>query len=550
MTRLDRLLTLWPVLIAGAVTVSACGSGSSSPSSTQTSATTATTPTTTTPTPTPPAPTPTVTAVSVVPAAGNGAGRTFTFTYSDPDGAASIATTEALFASGTSTTGVNGCHLLANSTQFWLRNDDESAWSNPVTAGSADTASNSQCTLTAAASAITSAGDRVTTTVTLTFNPSFAGAKAVYLKATDRNSIPSPWTQKGTWTVGASNPRQDVVLSSCADASRDAALSVELSTEQEGRVSVFGVTPACFPAYGNYLPQEGYFKIGDRRPLPILGRTCGHFDILAVFIDTAANRQSLQANASLSASVKAKIADDKVPEALSELFASYTSAQVMSGFSRPQAAQAVDFTFATATTSQPSTVLDLDDAGLGFPQYDAVVIIDALGAISAHGVERWPAGLTRPLFLGRDGGFILHLAPQALSPALFGHELLHRNVPILLTEYQFGPPTFVRVGSTTYDQTPIINPRTGENIEPLIRAYEGKTPMVEYLAGLADVDGDGVTDCVAPAIKPTSTNIDGDFIPDRLDPDLGFDHRPYNWLYAIKGGVTSAAQLLLPWFRR
>jgi hypothetical protein len=67
------------------------------------------------------------------------------------------------------------------------------------------------------------------------------------------------------------------------------------------------------------------------------------------------------------------------------------------------------------------------------------------------------------------------------------------------------------------------------------------TPLVEYFAGYADVDGDGIVDCMDPFIRPTADNVDGDFLPDRYDPDLPFDHRPYSWMYATHGGVGAAA---------
>lgn len=102
----------------------------------------------------------------------------------------------------------------------------------------------------------------------------------------------------------------------------------------------------------------------------------------------------------------------------------------------------------------------------------------------------------------------------------------------------------MREGNITFDRTPIVNPRTGENIDPLVRAYEGKTSIGVYLAGYADVDGDGVTDCIDPYITPTADNVDGDFIPDRFDPDLRFDHRPYSWMLAAATRRAGAPYML------
>ncbi len=477
--------------------------------------------------------------VSVSPGSGAGAGRTFTFSYSDPDGASDIATTEGLIVSGTEVVGLNACYFFAAGNRLWLRDDAHSAWIGPMTPGGSGAVTNSQCTLTAAGSSISASGNSLTMTVTATFVASFAGPKTIYTRATDRAGLASDFVQGGTWTVSALNPGFNVVTSSCLDPSRDSALSVRTTSEQGGKVSALVTIPDCFRTYAAYLPQEGYFLDGDRRPLPIMGRTSGHFDILFVFVDTEFNRRKLFDNSSMPTTVREKIADGRIQDALTELLATYTTTAVVSGFTqRANAAKVVDFSFSVASTRLSQRALDLTDGGLGFAGYDAVVVLDDMGSNSAHGVERWPSQLTRPLFHGRDGSFFLHIDPLALTPALFGHELLHRNLPVLLKEYQIGNRTLVREGGVTYDRTPVINPRTGEDIEPLIRANEGKTPLVEYLGGFADVDGDGIVDCIDPAITPTADNADGDFVPDRLDPDLRFDHRPYSWMYAVRRGPS------------
>ena len=201
---------------------------------------------------------------------------------------------------------------------------------------------------------------------------------------------------------------------------------------------------------------------------------------------------------------------------------------------RREAASAVSFTFTVKTTPVKNQQLQLSDSGLGFASYDAVVLLDDLVTFSGFGVRRWPSG--RHNFDGKNGGFILNIDPFRVTPGLFGNELLRRNSPTLLAEYTLGATTLVTVGAITYDRTPIINPRTGENIEPLMRAYEGKTNIDVYMNGWADVDGDGIIDCVDPVITPTADNVDGDFIPDRYDPDLSFKHRPYSWLLSTRGG--------------
>jgi hypothetical protein len=474
--------------------------------------------------------------VAVSPGAGGGAGSIFRFFYADAGGAAEIAATEAVIVGAGGLTGVNACFFHAAENRFWLRNDANTAWLGPVIAGSSGRIANAQCTLAAAGSSIVSSGTSVVVTVALTFAPAFAGAKDTYMEATDRGGFSSGWLRAGTWTVRAMNPQPEVVTSTCADAARDPDFSLRLSSEQAGRVSNLVYTPACFPAYNWYYPHEGHFAGG--RPLPVMGRVSGHFDILIAFTDSEVNRRELLDNTYIAAGVKEMFQAGRFREGLQELFTTYyTPAAVMDGVGR-RAAAAVSFTFTVGVTRLARRELEFVDDGLGFARYDAVVLLDDLVTASGYGVRRWPSdrrGLYSPhVFNTRDTGVILNIDPGALFPGLFGNELLRRNMPNLLVEYQIGEQTLVREGTVLYDRTPIVNPRTGENIEPLIRSNEGKTSVSEYLKGYADVDGDGVVDCLDPEITPTADNVDGDFIPDRFDPDLRFDHRPYLWMFAAR----------------
>ena len=466
------------------------------------------------------------------PLLGEGAGRVFTFVFSHPSGGSAIDTVQALVATGSTVSGVNNCYFFAQGNSLWLRNDAHTEWLGPITAGTSTSVSNSQCAVFASGFSLTASGNNLTLTVPVTFAPSFAGAKTIYTRATDRAGVVSDLVQAGAWTAAALNPAFDVVTSSCADPASDPLLGATTSTEQQGRVLKFLVSPNCFPAYSNLAPPEGWFMENDRRPLPTMGRTCGHFDILVAFIDTDGNRRKLHDNADVPAAVKAEIDEGRIHDALTDLFATYTMDRLILGLTSKNAAKALGFTFSVATTTLTQRQLETSDGGLRFARHDAVLVLDNMGAITAHGIERWPGSLTQPLFDGNGGGFFLHIDPQLVTPAVFTHELLHRNVPWGLKEYLYGEKTLVVENGVTYDRTPIINPRTGENIEPVLRSYAGAVPIAEYIAGLADVDGDGVPDCIDPVITPTPDNVDGDFIPDRFDPDLTFNHRPYSWMYA------------------
>ncbi|MBI3939281.1 MAG: hypothetical protein HY315_00465 [Acidobacteria bacterium] len=345
-----------------------------------------------------------------------------------------------------------------------------------------------------------------------------------------------------------------VVTSSCVDATKDSEVSFQRSTEQEGRVTTWLYRPACFPSY--YFKSQHYegMFLENGRPLPWMGRTHGHFDVLIVLIDTASNRQGLLDNQLIPASVKGRITAGEVRAALQELFATYEMDRIVTGLGFNlgieqreivrRLTSVFSFTFTVALTQRPRSDFEggATTAGseLGFPRYDAVAIIDNLGGPSGLGVQRWPGGRAgdynlnpRPLFFGKDATFYLFLHPRALSAALFGNELLRRNFPQLPSEYLVGAEKLVPTGPTTFnDETPIVNPRTGENVEPLIRAREGKVHPFHYLAGYLDVDGDNIVDCIDPEITPTPDNVDGDLLPDRFDPDLNFDHTPFRWIYA------------------
>jgi len=467
---------------------------------------------------------------SARPASGSGSGRVFTFTFSSPDDASDVEVAEALIVTGDTISGFDNCYFFSTGGRLWLRDDAHSTWLGPLQPGSPATLSNSQCTLFGAGFSISSSGGHLVLTVPVTFTAAYAGPKTVYARTAARSGQATDLVPVGTWTATVQNPPFDVITSSCADASRDPALGVR--TSQEGVAFKYLVTPECFPAYAHFLPIEGWFVEGDRRPLPVMGRTCGHFDVLVVFIDTDVNRRKLLDNPTLPPDARALLADGRVHEGLTTLFATYTDEVVMRGFTSRLAAQAVSFSFTVATTRLTRRQLDLDDDGLGFSNYDAVLVLTDLGSAAANGVDRWPAQLTRPLFFGGGGSFHLHIDPLRLMPALFGHELLHRNVPWGMKEYQYGERLLVVEGGITYERTPVVNPRTGENIEALLRANAGRIPISEYLGGFSDVDGDGVVDCRDPVITPTADNLDGDFVPDRFDPDLTFGHRPRSWLYA------------------
>ena len=142
----------------------------------------------------------------VSPSFGSGAGQTFTYVVSDANGPTDIASMQILVNNGLS--GSFGCwmYFVRTSNQIWLRDDGNASWSGPVTLGSTGTLSNSQCTLNAANSYTSTAGNSLYVTAALTFRASFAGVKTHFLYAADAAGADTGWRALGTYTVLSSTP--------------------------------------------------------------------------------------------------------------------------------------------------------------------------------------------------------------------------------------------------------------------------------------------------------------------------------------------------------
>lgn len=480
----------------------------------------------------------------VTPGLGDGAGQTFRFVFSDSDGATDIVTTEGLIANGSDVIGVGACYFFANGDRFWLRDDQHTTWMGPVTAGSLAVLTNSQCTLSAAGSSIALGGTTATMAVTVTFSQAFTGPKAVFMKATDRSGLTSDWIRGGAWTASPVMPQAQVLTSRCPDGVPETDQTLQLFNDGNGQ-SRQRFIPRCFPAYTFWQKQEGAFT-DDLRPLPVMGRTCGRFNVLVAYVDTPANRRKLLDNTFIPPAIKDTIAAGRVVEGLTALFASYSKTAIMG---RPETTSAVDFGFTVAISRLDRHQIEWgDDGGLGFAGYDAVMMLDDLTPSAGHGVHRWPS-LPSSMFYATAGtGVVFNIDPFWLSPGLVGNELLRRNLPTVLAEYRFGEQTLVTFNGTVYDVTPMINPRTGENLTPTIESRFSPnvlpTAIYYFMNGWEDVDHDGVEDCIDPGITPTPDNVDGDFLPDRLDPDLSKKHVPATWLYAPRGGFKSGTRLL------
>jgi hypothetical protein len=144
----------------------------------------------------PPAP------VSVTPNTGSGSSGTFAFAFSDPNGAADIASAQIDIGATLSATGSCYFYYARGSNAIYLATD-AGAWQGPLAIGSAGTMQNSQCTVDAGASSVSTSGNTLILNLALSFQAGFAGAKNVYMEV--RNATQdSGWSVHGTWTVASS----------------------------------------------------------------------------------------------------------------------------------------------------------------------------------------------------------------------------------------------------------------------------------------------------------------------------------------------------------
>jgi hypothetical protein len=139
--------------------------------------------------------------VSLSPNAGAGTTVTFKTVYSDPNGAGDLS--EALLQVNSVQTSANACYVYfqPQGNHLYLYNNAGTVLLTPaLTPGVAGTASNSQCTLNAGSSSVTTAGNNMTLSVALSFSGAFVGTKNVYLYAAGYSGLKSGWVTKGAWT--------------------------------------------------------------------------------------------------------------------------------------------------------------------------------------------------------------------------------------------------------------------------------------------------------------------------------------------------------------
>jgi hypothetical protein len=145
--------------------------------------------------------------VSLTPSSGSGGAQVFTAVFSDPDGATDI--TFAQMVIGVAANGGGQAYCLVHydraGNALYLYGDGGS-FLGPATPGVASNLlKTSSCAVSALNSSAAAAGNTLTLSISVAFEPSFAGSKNVYLRAVDSINNDTTAMQKGTWTILATH---------------------------------------------------------------------------------------------------------------------------------------------------------------------------------------------------------------------------------------------------------------------------------------------------------------------------------------------------------
>jgi hypothetical protein len=137
---------------------------------------------------------------TVVPSSGFGPSQLFSFTASDQRGSGLITGMGMLLSTSIST--LNACSMVYDPTNnvVSLALNNPANGASSVTPGSSTIVSNSQCSLNGANTTVVVGAASVVVTVGLTFNAAWAGAKNVYLQASE-GLVSTGLVTVGTWTV-------------------------------------------------------------------------------------------------------------------------------------------------------------------------------------------------------------------------------------------------------------------------------------------------------------------------------------------------------------
>ncbi|HYW48633.1 MAG TPA: NHL repeat-containing protein [Bryobacteraceae bacterium] len=145
----------------------------------------------------------TISAAGVSPSGGTGPGGTFVFTFADTKGVPDIGVVGVLI--NDALDGRNACYLLYSAPSNTLYIVDYHLGSYEVASlalNGPGALESPQCTVTSAGSSAAASGTTLTLKLSVSFDPTFAGNKTIYLDASDAAGIASSgWQALGSWTA-------------------------------------------------------------------------------------------------------------------------------------------------------------------------------------------------------------------------------------------------------------------------------------------------------------------------------------------------------------
>jgi trimeric autotransporter adhesin len=144
------------------------------------------------------------TVVSLTPSSGSGQSVVFSAVVSDPYGAADLNQVRLLVNSGVN--GVGACYVYYSpqAKLLYLRDDANAAWVAPsLTPGGSGTVANSQCTLSASSSTVSTSANNMVLNASITFASNLTSSRNVYLYAGGLSGLNSGWVNSGSWVPSA-----------------------------------------------------------------------------------------------------------------------------------------------------------------------------------------------------------------------------------------------------------------------------------------------------------------------------------------------------------
>ncbi len=188
-------------------------------------------------------------AIAITPSSGSAVTQTFTIAYTSTNQAQE----HLLF--NTTLTGNGACYFLYNRAQnsLSIANDQGSAVLESATPGSSATLANDQCSAPASSFTASSSGNTLTLSITITFSPSFVGAKNVYGNIVNGSGVAGNWEQIGTWTVPAASGNTIAIGPSSGSGATQTFRIAYTSTSQAQEHLLFNTTlsgnGACYFIY-------------------------------------------------------------------------------------------------------------------------------------------------------------------------------------------------------------------------------------------------------------------------------------------------------------